>query len=65
MNPHARTLADHTISLEQCDFELLQMVAQQRGLGANDLDIAFGLIIREWLEMQEELPWGSSTYEAV
>jgi hypothetical protein len=32
------------------------MVAQQRGLGEDNLNIAVQLIIREWLEMQEELP---------
>jgi hypothetical protein len=47
--------SDQTISLHQSDFDLLQMVAQQRGLNENDLETALQLILREWLEMQEEL----------
>jgi hypothetical protein len=55
MNLTTTTQEDQTISLHQCDFDLLQMVAQQRGLNENDLETALQLILREWLEMQEEL----------
>ena len=44
------------IHLHQCDIEIIEMVAQQRGLETNGFDTAVKLIIREWLEMQEELP---------
>jgi hypothetical protein len=37
------------------------MVVQQRGLGENSLNTAIQLIFREWLEMQEEIPQGSSS----
>jgi hypothetical protein len=59
MSHSSRAQSDHihnTISIEQCDFDLLQMVAQQRGLGETDLETTLQLILREWLEMQEELP---------
>ena len=58
MNIPTPTQADQTITLEQCDFDLIQMVASQRGLGDDQLEAALGLILREWLELQEELPWG-------
>ena len=56
MTTQPSTLPDPTISLQPWDLELVQQVARQRGLGTNDLDTTLGLIIREWLEMQEELP---------
>ena len=45
-----------TITLAPRDYELVQHVARQRGLGENDLHRAVQLILREWLELQEELP---------
>jgi hypothetical protein len=50
------TQAYQKISLKQCDFDLIQMVAQQRGLSETNLETALQLILREWLELQEELP---------
>jgi hypothetical protein len=44
------------IYLKPSDIEIIEMVAQQRGLETNGFDTAVKLIIREWLEMQEELP---------
>ena len=44
------------IYLKPSDIEIIEMVAQQRGLENNGFDTAVKLIIREWLEMQEELP---------
>jgi hypothetical protein len=58
MNIPTATQADQTITLEQFDFDLIQMVAQQRGLSENDLETALQLILREWLEFQEEIPLG-------
>lgn len=59
MSYSSRAQSDHTqntISIEQCYFDLIQMVAQQRGLSETNLETALQLILREWLEMQEELP---------
>ena len=53
------TQHDHiqrAIHLLPGDIEIIEMVAQQRGLEYNGFDTAVKLIIREWLEMQEELP---------
>ena len=63
MNIPTPTQADQTITLEQCDFDLIQMVASQRGLGDDQLEAALGLILREWLELQEELPWGGHPHK--
>ena len=56
MTDHASAQPAPIISLQPCDLDLVQQVAQQRGLGIYELDTALGLIIREWVEMQEELP---------
>ena len=59
MSYSSRAQSDYTqntISIEQCYIDLIQMVAQQRGLSETNLETALQLILREWLEMQEELP---------
>ena len=59
MTRNTPTQQDHIqreIYLKPSDIEIIEMVAQQRGLDTNGFDTAVKLIIREWLEMQEELP---------
>ena len=59
MSRNIPTQHDHiqrAIHLLPGDIEIIEMVAQQRGLENNGFDTAVKLIIREWLEMQEELP---------
>ena len=56
MTDHASVQPNPTISLQPYDLDLVQQDARQRDLSTNNLDTALGLIIREWLEMQEELP---------
>lgn len=59
MTRNTPTQHDHIqreIYLKPSDIEIIEMVAQQRGLETNGFDTAVKLIIREWLEMQEELP---------
>ena len=59
MSRNIPTQHDHiqrAIHLLPGDIEIIEMVAQQRGLEYNGFDTTVKLIIREWLEMQEELP---------
>ena len=54
--PTQHNTIQQVIYLHPSDIEIIEMVAQQRGLDTNGFDTAVKLIIREWLEMQEELP---------
>jgi hypothetical protein len=56
MNTQPNKPTDSTITLLRWDFELLEQVARQRGLDPEQLGAAVGLVLREWLELQEELP---------
>jgi len=55
-NPPQQDTIQQTVYLLPSDVKIIEMVAQQRGLENNSFDTAVKLIIREWLEMQEELP---------
>ena len=54
--PTHQDTIQQVITLLPSDIKIIEMVAQQRGLETNGFDTAVKLIIREWLEMQEELP---------
>jgi hypothetical protein len=54
--PTQQDTIQQVITLLPSDIKIIEMVAQQRGLETNGFDTAVKLIIREWLEMQEELP---------
>ena len=54
--PTQQDTIQQVITLLPSDIKIIEMVAQQRGLGKDGYDTAVKLIIREWLEMQEELP---------
>ena len=54
--PTQQDTIQQVITLLPSDIKIIEMVAVQRGLEHNGFDTAVKLIIREWLEMQEELP---------
>ena len=56
ITPPQQDPIQQVVTLLPSDIEIIEMVAQQRGLENNGFDTAVKLIIREWLEMQEELP---------
>ena len=45
-----------SVWFEQCDYDIISQMIEQRGIEQYGFDTALKLIIREWYEMQGEIP---------